>query len=117
MIIFNIVDQNVVGRTFASAGEDLSKASTGVGEDLGRASVSVREDLGSTSSAAAASGIPEIGSDWESETEASDDSDNADLSDEGEDECGSEVHEEVINLRKENRAAKIKKKKEKRKRP
>ncbi|KAH0639585.1 hypothetical protein KY285_036171 [Solanum tuberosum] len=103
----------VLGRTSASVGEDLGRVSTGVGEDLVRASVSVGEDLGGTSSAAAASDIPEVGSDWESETEASDDSDNADLSDEGEDEYGSDVHEEVINLRKEKRAAKIKKRKEK----
>ncbi|KAH0736572.1 hypothetical protein KY285_012279 [Solanum tuberosum] len=81
----------VLGRTSASVGEDLGRASAGVGEDLGRASVSVGEDLG----------------------EASDDSDNADLSAEGEDEYGSDVHEEVINLRKEKRVAKIKKRKEK----
>ncbi|KAH0744278.1 hypothetical protein KY290_032271 [Solanum tuberosum] len=92
----------VLGRTSASVGEDLGRASAGVGEDLGRASVSVGEDLGGTSSAAA-SDIPEVGSDWESKTEASDDSDNADLSDEGEDEYGSDVHEEVINLRKEKK--------------
>ncbi|KAH0681633.1 hypothetical protein KY284_022718 [Solanum tuberosum] len=102
-----------LGRTSASVREDLCRASTGVGEDLGRDSVSVGENLGGTSSAAAASDIPEVGSDWESETEANDDSDNADLSDEGEDEYGSDVHEEVINLRKEKRAAKIKKRKEK----
>ncbi|KAH0683176.1 hypothetical protein KY290_021765 [Solanum tuberosum] len=84
----------VFGRTSASVGEDLGKASASVGEDLGRDSVSVGEDLGGTSSSAAASDIPEVGSDWESETEASDDSDNADLSDEGEDEYGSDVHEE-----------------------
>ncbi|KAH0711865.1 hypothetical protein KY289_007824 [Solanum tuberosum] len=82
----------VLGRTSASVGEDLGRASAGVGEDLGRASVSVGEDLGGTSSAAAAYDIPEIGSNWESETEASDDSDNADLSDE--DEYGSDVYEE-----------------------
>jgi len=97
-----------LGRTSASVGEDLGKASASVGEDLGRDSVSVGEDLGGTSSSAAASDIPEVGSDWESETEASDDSDNADLSDEGEDEYGSDVHDEVINLRKEKRAAKKK---------
>ncbi|KAH0699247.1 hypothetical protein KY284_013462 [Solanum tuberosum] len=82
----------VLGRTSASVGEDLGRASAGVGEDLGRDSVSVGEDLGGTSSAAAASDIPEVGSDY---------SNNADLSDEGEDEYGSDVHEEVINLRKE----------------
>ncbi|KAH0716213.1 hypothetical protein KY284_009118 [Solanum tuberosum] len=85
----------VLGRTSTSVGEDLGRASAGVGEDLGRASVSVGEDLGGTSSAAAAAyDIPEVGSNWESETEASDDSDNADLSDEGEDEYRSDVHEE-----------------------
>ncbi|KAH0655302.1 hypothetical protein KY285_030184 [Solanum tuberosum] len=73
-----------LGRTSASVGEDLGRA-FGVGEDL---------DLGGTSSAAAVSDIPKVGSDWESETEASDDSDNADLSDEGENEYGSDVHEE-----------------------
>ncbi|KAH0660484.1 hypothetical protein KY289_029232 [Solanum tuberosum] len=103
----------VLGRTSASVGEDLGRASAGVGEDFGRDSVSVGEELGGTSSAAAVSDIPEVGSDWESETEASDDSDNADLFDEEEDEYGSDVHEEVINLRKEKRAAKIKKRKEK----
>ncbi|KAH0655981.1 hypothetical protein KY285_030863 [Solanum tuberosum] len=103
----------VLGRTSASVGEDLGRASAGVGKDLGRDSVSVGEDLGGTSSAAAASDIPEVGSDWKSETKASDDSDNADLSDEGEDEYGSDVHEEVINIWKEKRAAKIKKRKEK----
>ncbi|KAH0656101.1 hypothetical protein KY285_030983 [Solanum tuberosum] len=98
----------VLGGTSASVGEDLGRASVGVGEDLGIDFVSVGEDLGGTSSAAAASDIPEVGSDWESETEASDDSDNADLSDEGEDEYGSDVHEEVINLRKEKRALDLK---------
>ncbi|KAH0655592.1 hypothetical protein KY285_030474 [Solanum tuberosum] len=102
-----------LGRTSASVGEDLGRASAGVREDLGRASVSVGEELGGTSSAAVASDIPEVGSDWESEIEATDDSNNADLSDEGEDEYGSDVHDEVINLRKEKRAAKIKKRKEK----
>ncbi|KAG5595306.1 hypothetical protein H5410_036538 [Solanum commersonii] len=82
-------------------------------EPIGRASVSVGEDLGGTFSAADAYDIPEVGSDWESETEASDDSDNADLSDEGEDEYGSDIHKEVINLKKEKRAAKIEKRKEK----
>uniref|UniRef100_M1DSH7 GI15087 n=1 Tax=Solanum tuberosum TaxID=4113 RepID=M1DSH7_SOLTU len=103
----------VLGRNSASVGEDLGRVSVGVGEDLGRDSVGVGEDLDGTSSAAAASDIPEVGSDWESEKEASDDSDNADLPDEGEDEYGSDVHEEVINLRKEKRAAKRKKRKEK----
>ncbi|KAH0662261.1 hypothetical protein KY284_027192 [Solanum tuberosum] len=103
----------VLGRNSASVGEDLGRVSVGVGEDLGRDSVGVGEDLDGTSSAAAASDIPEVGSDWESEIEASDDSDNADLPDEGEDEYGSDVHEEVINLRKEKRAAKRKKRKEK----
>ncbi|KAH0645048.1 hypothetical protein KY284_032932 [Solanum tuberosum] len=98
----------VLGRTSISVGEDLGRASAGVGEDLGKASVSVGEDLGGTSSAIAASDIPEVGSDWES-----DDSDNADLSDGGEDEYGSDVHKEVINLRKEKRVAKLKKRKEK----
>ncbi|KAG5595066.1 hypothetical protein H5410_036298 [Solanum commersonii] len=88
-----------LGRTSASVGEDLGRASAGVGEDLGRAFVSVGEDLGGTSFAAAAFDIPEVGSHWESETEASDDSDNADLSDEGEDEYGSDVHEEGHNKR------------------
>uniref|UniRef100_M1DHC8 Uncharacterized protein n=1 Tax=Solanum tuberosum TaxID=4113 RepID=M1DHC8_SOLTU len=82
-------------RASASVGEDLGRASASVGEDLGRASVSVGEDMGGTSSAAAAFDIPKVGSDWESETEASDDSDNADLPDEGEDEYGSDVHEEA----------------------
>ncbi|KAH0661570.1 hypothetical protein KY284_026501 [Solanum tuberosum] len=62
----SIVGENlgeVLGRTSASAGEDLGRASTGVGEDLGRASGSVGEYLGGTSSAAAASDIPEVGSD------------------------------------------------------
>ncbi|KAG5605403.1 hypothetical protein H5410_026895 [Solanum commersonii] len=114
LLIRNLVKLLRLGRTSASVGEDLGRASTGVGEDLGRAFVSVGEDLGGTSSAAAAaSDIPEVGSDCESETKASDDSDNADLFDEGEDEYGSDVHEKVINLRKENRAAKIKKRKEK----
>ncbi|KAG5585455.1 hypothetical protein H5410_045889 [Solanum commersonii] len=75
-------------------GEVLGRASASVGEDLGRASVSVGEDVGGTSSTDAAFDIPKVGSDWESETEASDDSDNAYLSDEGEDEYGSDVHEE-----------------------
>ncbi|KAH0745803.1 hypothetical protein KY285_007460 [Solanum tuberosum] len=96
----------VLGRTSASVGEDLGRASADVGEDLGRASVSVGEDLGDTSSAATAYDIPEVGSNWESETKASDDSDNADLSDEGKDKYGSDVHEEVINLRKEKRLLK-----------
>ncbi|KAH0747949.1 hypothetical protein KY290_027181 [Solanum tuberosum] len=103
-----------LGMTSANVGEDLGRDSAGVGEDLGRDSVSVGEDLGGTSSVVAASDIPEVGFDWESETEASDDSDNADLSDEGEDEYGSDVHEEIINLRKEKRAAKIKKREKKR---
>ncbi|KAH0693475.1 hypothetical protein KY285_020572 [Solanum tuberosum] len=103
----------VLGTISASVGEDLGRASAGVGEDLGRDSVSVGEDLGGTSSATVASDMPEVGSDWESEIEASDDSDNADLSDEGEDEYGSDVHEKVINLRKEKRVAKKNKRKEK----
>uniref|UniRef100_M1DD05 Transposon MuDR mudrA n=1 Tax=Solanum tuberosum TaxID=4113 RepID=M1DD05_SOLTU len=112
----------VLGRTSASVGEDLGRASAGVGEDLGRASISVGkawvallllllhmifQKLGLIGK------VKQNGSDWESETEASDDSDNADLSDEGEDEYGSDVHEEVINLRKEKRVAKIKKRKKK----
>ncbi|WMV19984.1 hypothetical protein MTR67_013369 [Solanum verrucosum] len=84
----------VLGRTSTSVGEDLGRASASVGEDLGRAFVSVGEDLCGTSSDAAASDIPEIGYDWESETKASDDSDNAYLSNEEEDEYGSDVHEE-----------------------
>ncbi|KAG5600790.1 hypothetical protein H5410_032160 [Solanum commersonii] len=84
----------VLVRTSASAGEDLGRASAGVGEDLGKTYVSVGEDLGGTFSAIAASDIPEVGSDWESEIEASDDLDNADLSDKGEKEYGSDVHEE-----------------------
>ncbi|KAH0761773.1 hypothetical protein KY290_017846 [Solanum tuberosum] len=60
-----------------------------VGEELGevldRTSASAREDLGRAFAGKL---------DWESETEASDDSDNVDLSDEGEDEYGSDVHEE-----------------------
>ncbi|XP_049373038.1 uncharacterized protein LOC125838030 [Solanum verrucosum] len=62
--------REVLGRTSASAGEDLGRASAGVGEDLGRTYVSVGEDLGGTSFAVNASDIPEVGSDWESETEA-----------------------------------------------
>ena len=89
----------------------MGRASASGREDLGRASASSEEDLGGTSFAAAASDIPEVGFDWESEIEGSDDSVNADLSDEGEDEYGSDVHEEVINLRKDKRAAKIKKEK------
>ena len=46
-----------------------------------------------------------LGFDWESETKVSDDSENANLSDEREDEYGSDVHEEVINIRKEKKAA------------
>ncbi|KAK6796891.1 hypothetical protein RDI58_004592 [Solanum bulbocastanum] len=91
-------EESVVGEEL---GEVLGRTSTDVGEDLGRAFF------------AAASDVPEVGFDWESETEANDNSDNADLSNEGEDKYGSDVHEEVINLRKEKRAAKIKKRKEK----
>ncbi|KAK6792031.1 hypothetical protein RDI58_011112 [Solanum bulbocastanum] len=97
-----------LGRTSASDGEDLDRASAGVGEDLDRASVSVGENLGGTSSSAAAAAfdISKVRSNWESETEASDNSDNVDLFDEGEDEYGSDIHKEVINLRKEKRMLK-----------
>lgn len=71
----------------------LGRTSTSVGEELGRTSASVGEDLGDIYFAAAAFDIPKVGSDWESETEESDDWDIADLSDEGEDEYGSDVHE------------------------
>ncbi|TMW98153.1 hypothetical protein EJD97_004434, partial [Solanum chilense] len=78
-------------------GEELSevfrRTSTSAGEELGRASASGEEDLGGTSFAVVASDIQEVGFDWESEIEGRDDSDNADLSDEGEDEYGNDVHE------------------------
>uniref|UniRef100_M1DBN0 PB1-like domain-containing protein n=1 Tax=Solanum tuberosum TaxID=4113 RepID=M1DBN0_SOLTU len=82
----------VLGRTATSVGEDLGRASAGVGEDLGSSKVN---SYRGGSKLGVNIDIPEVGSDWESETEASDDSDNADLSDEGEDEYGSDVHEEV----------------------
>ncbi|TMW90612.1 hypothetical protein EJD97_015472, partial [Solanum chilense] len=85
--------QPIVGKQLS---EKFGRTSTSAGEELGRSSASVGEDLGGTSFVDAASHIPEVGSDWKSETKESDDSDNADLSDEGEDEYGSDVHKEVI---------------------
>lgn len=64
----NPIVGEVLGRTFASDGENVGRASVSVGEDLDGASASVGEDIGGTSSSGAAYNIPEIASDWESET-------------------------------------------------
>ncbi|TMW92785.1 hypothetical protein EJD97_012565, partial [Solanum chilense] len=85
--------QPIVGEKLS---EVFGRTSTNAGKELGRASARVGEDMGGISFVVAASDIPKVGSDWESETEESDNLDNADLSDEGENEYGSDVHEEVI---------------------
>ncbi|MDV3181219.1 MAG: hypothetical protein Q8830_03335 [Candidatus Phytoplasma australasiaticum] len=66
--------------------------------------VDVGEGLGGSASAFA-SDVPSVESDWESETEAGEDSDYVDE----DEEYDSDVHEEVRLLRKEKRATKIKK--------